>query len=158
METDLPADRGREAAAGLAILPATWRDLRPIIALEKICFGADSWPSLEILAALVFPRTVRFKAEAEGEIIGFVIGDRRGKVGWIASIGVHPGHRRRGIGRQLLEVCERQLGTPVVRLSLRKGNQPALQLYQKLGYTEVDVWPRYYRDGEDAMVMQRSKV
>jgi ribosomal protein S18 acetylase RimI-like enzyme len=158
METDMPADRDHGLAAGLAILPATWRDLRSIIALEKLCFGSDSWPSLEILAALAIPRTVRFKAEVDGVIIGFVIGDRRGKVGWIASIGVHPGRRRRGIARRLLEACERQLSTSVVRLSLRMSNQPALQLYKKLGYRQVDIWRRYYRDGEDAMVMERSTV
>lgn len=139
-----------------SVIPATWRDIRDIATLEKLCFGPDSWPWLEILAALAFPRTVRFKAESEGEVLGFVIGDRRGRVGWVASIGVHPDHRRRGIGRRLLEACERQLKTSVVRLSLRMSNQPALLLYQKLGYSQVDVWPRYYRDGEDAMVMERS--
>jgi ribosomal-protein-alanine N-acetyltransferase len=136
---------------------ASWRDLRPIVALEKICFGRDSWPWMEILAALSLPGTIRLKAERDEEIIGFVIGDRRARkdVGWVASIGVHPTYRRRGIGRQLLAACEQQLGSARIRLSLRRSNEQALALYRQVGYAQVGVWPEYYRDGEDALVMER---
>ncbi len=139
------------------IIDASWRDLRPIVALEKICFGRDSWPWMEILAALSLPGTIRLKAELNAELIGFVIGDRRTRkdLGWVASIGVHPAHRRRGHGRRLLAACEQQLGTARVRLSLRRSNEHALSLYRQVGYSEVGVWPEYYRDGEDALVMER---
>lgn len=138
-------------------MAASWRDLRPIVALEKICFGRDSWPWMEILAALSLPGTIRLKAEGNAEILGFVIGDRRGRkdLGWVASIGVHPTYRRRGVGRRLLAACERELGTARVRLSLRRSNEEALALYRKVGYAQVGVWPEYYRDGEDALVMER---
>jgi len=139
------------------IQTASWRDLRPIVALEKICFGRDSWPWMEILAALSLPGTIRLKAERNEEIIGFVIGDRRARkdVGWVASIGVHPTYRRRGIGRRLLAACEQQLGSARIRLSLRRSNEQALALYRQVGYAQVGVWPEYYRDGEDALVMER---
>ena len=139
------------------VSPASWRDLRPIVALERICFGRDSWPWPEVLAALSFPGTVRLKSEIQDEIVGFVIGDRRGRgdIGWIASIGVHPDHRRNGIGRQLLEECEKELGTARIRLSLRESNRPALELYERAGYARVDIWRKYYRGGEDALVMER---
>jgi ribosomal protein S18 acetylase RimI-like enzyme len=32
-----------------------------------------------------------------------------------------------------------------------------LRLYEGLGYVEVDRWERYYRDGEDAIVMERTR-
>ena len=139
------------------IVTAGWRDLRPVVALEKICFGRDSWPWMEILAALSLPGTIRLKAQRNEEIIGFVIGDRRARkdVGWVASIGVHPTYRRRGIGRRLLAACEQQLGSARIRLSLRRSNEQALALYRQLGYAQVGVWPEYYRDGEDALVMER---
>lgn len=139
------------------IQPATWRDLRAIVALEKVCFGRDSWPWLEILAALTFPGTIRLKAELEQRMVGFAIGDRRGRsdLGWVASIGVHPEFRRLGLGRQLLAACEKGLETHRVRLSLRKTNEAALEMYIQAGYSRVDLWPKYYRDGEDAIVMER---
>lgn len=155
MEAKLSSSASAEPWSQPHIQPAGWRDLRAIVELERQCFGPDSWPWLEVLAALTFPRTCRLKAIHNGRIIGFVIGDRKPRVGWIASIGVHPDYRRRGVGRQLMNVCERALGTERVRLSLRTSNNAALRLYQKLGYQQVDVWPRYYRDGEDGLVMER---
>ena len=103
------ADSGPDDSPELVIRTATWRDLRAIARLEKACFGRDSWPWLELLGALTFPGTVRIKAQFAEQVVGFAIGDRRminQELGWIASIGVDPGHRRQGIGRQLLRACE----------------------------------------------------
>jgi ribosomal-protein-alanine N-acetyltransferase len=149
--------RGPRTQLGLEIRDAGWRDFRPIMALEKLCFGRDSWPWVEILAALSISNTVRLKAERGLQIVGFVIGDRRARedLGWVASIGVHPAYRRQGIGRRLLAECEDRLGTSRVRLSLRRSNEEALALYRTVGYAEVTVWPKYYNDGEDALVMER---
>jgi ribosomal-protein-alanine N-acetyltransferase len=105
----------------------------------------------------MFPGTVRLKAELGHQLVGFAIGDRRGRsdLAWVASIGVHPQFRRRGLGRRLLVACERRLESNRVRLSLRKTNEAALELYLQAGYSRVDIWPKYYRDGEDAIVMER---
>jgi ribosomal protein S18 acetylase RimI-like enzyme len=127
------------------------------VALEKACFGRDAWPWVDVLAALIFANTVRLKAVANGQAVGFVIGDRRSRqsVGWIASLGVHPEFRRQGIGRQLLEACERELAMPRIRLTLRRSNASARHLYEEAGYVEIDVWSRYYHDGEDGVVMEK---
>lgn len=155
MEAELSSPASAEPWSRPRIHTASWRDLREIVKLERRCFGRDSWPWLEVLAALTFPRTRRLKAVHNGRIVGFVIGDRKPRMGWIASIGVHPDYRRRGVGRQLMDACEQALGTDRVRLSLRTSNTAALRLYQELGYQQVDVWPKYYRDGEDGLVMER---
>jgi ribosomal-protein-alanine N-acetyltransferase len=135
---------------------AELRDFFKLHRLEKLCFQRDAWPWIDVLAALTFPETIRLVAERE-EIIGFVIGDRRRHkdMGWIASIGVHPQHRRQGVGRRLLRACEREIGTRRLRLSLRFSNRDALALYRSEGYVEVDQWQRYYRDGETAIVMEK---
>jgi ribosomal-protein-alanine N-acetyltransferase len=139
------------------IRAASWRDFRPVQRLEKICFQKDAWPWIDILAALTFPETVRLVAESGGRTVGFVVGDRRQRkrMGWIATIGVHPDYRGQRIGTQLLEACERALDVPKVRLSLRPSNAPALHLYRRQGYSEIDRWPRYYSGGEDALIMEK---
>lgn len=111
------------------------------------------------MAALTFPGTVRIKAVSPDRIVGFVIGDRRNReqLSWIASIGVHPELRRRGIGYQLIAACEQALGTTRIRLALRPSNLTAKQLYLKAGYVEVDHWKRYYANGEDALIMEKVK-
>ena len=144
----------------LSVLPATWRDYRQVLALERVCFNEDAWPWIDILGALTFPDTVRLKAELDGRVVGFAVGDlrRREDLGWIATIGVHPDFRRRGIGRRLLLACEEALGTGRIRLTLRLSNLEARQLYERNGYVEIDRLERYYRDGEGAYVMEKVRL
>ncbi len=97
------------------------------------------------------------KAEADGLMVGFIAGDIRAsqRLAWIATIGVLPEYRGRGIGRQLLEACEAQIHEPTVRLCVRAANQTAIQLYLSSGYQRAGLWPDYYQDGEDALVMEK---
>jgi ribosomal protein S18 acetylase RimI-like enzyme len=128
-----------------------------VIMLEKLCFGREAWPWIDYLVALTFPGTLPLKAILDDEMVGFVVGDRRERkgLGWIATLGVHPDYRRRGIGSELLKVCERRLGLPRIRLTLRRSNQSARRLYERSGYSEVDIWARYYSNGEDGVVMEK---
>jgi ribosomal-protein-alanine N-acetyltransferase len=141
----------------LEIHEASWRDVFAIHSLGRRCFDADAWPWLDYLAALTAPGAIRWKALVGSEIVGYVIGDRRGKgIGWIASIAVNPDHRRQGIASELMRVAESKLGTSIFRLTLRRSNRAALHLYRRSGYLEVDVWPNYYYDGEDGLVMEKA--
>jgi ribosomal protein S18 acetylase RimI-like enzyme len=141
----------------IEILPATLRDLGPLRQIEKACFPQDAWPLLDLIAVLTWPDVVRFKAVEEGKMIGFIAGDtRRGDgIAWVATVGVLPEYRRRGIGRRLMHECEKQLGSPRIRLCVRTENAGAIQLYEEDGYQRVDIWRKYYNDGGDALVMEK---
>ena len=142
------------------ILPAGIMDLSALSKLERLCFGKDAWPLLDLIAVLTFADVVRLKAVEGGEMVGFAAGDPRTAEGysWIATIGVAPEFRRRGIGRELLRACEAQLKTPLLRLSVRVSNEAAIRLYDEEGYTQVQVWQDYYRDGEAAVVMEKLRA
>jgi ribosomal-protein-alanine N-acetyltransferase len=97
-------------------------------------------------------------------MVGFIAGDRRrGEVsgntkvdtGWILTLGVLPECRRKGIAEALLVECEMQLRMPVIKLTVRRGNVPAVRLYEKLGYSQIDIWSKYYRNGEDGLVFAK---
>jgi len=120
-------------------LRASWRDLRPVLGLEVACFGPDAWPWIDVLAALSLPDAVRIKAEAGGELMGLVLGERRDRrrVGWVSSLAVAPAFRRRGIARELLRRCEAELRTPQLRLALRQTNDAALDAFIA-AKTEID--------------------
>ena len=139
------------------IEPAAWRDLKALDGLEKSCFGEDAWSLLELLGLLVFPGVVRLKAAVDGAMVGFIAGDprRNEKTGWILTLGVLPDRRRHGIAEALLSECEQNMGMPLVKLTVRRGNVPAIHLYEKLGYTQVDIWSRYYHNGEDGLVLEK---
>jgi len=144
----------------IEILPASLRDLGPLRHVEKACFPQDAWPLLDLIAVLTWPDVVRFKAVETGRMIGFVAGDtRRGDgIAWVATVGVLPEYRRRGIGRDLLHACEKQLASPRVRLCVRTENAGAIRLYENEGYERVDIWRKYYNDGGDALVMEKNTV
>jgi len=142
------------------IIPATLRDLNALRELEKICFPLDAWSLFDLVAVLTFPNVIRLKAEKAGQMIGFIAGDPRPSQGfsWIATVGVLPDYRRQGIGRELLNRCEEQLSTPRVRLSVRKENVNAINLYRAEGYQTINIWKKYYKDGSDAVIMEKNRI
>lgn len=139
------------------ITPASILDLGALRHLEQVCFPQDAWPLLDLIAVLSFPGVVRLKAIENGKMIGFIAGDPRPgeNLGWIATIGVLPDQRGKGIGRALLAACERQMSLSRIRLSVRQSNHQAIRMYEQAGYRSVDHWLRYYNDGEDALVMEK---
>jgi ribosomal protein S18 acetylase RimI-like enzyme len=141
----------------ISIEPASWRDLNALRALEKACFPLDAWPLLDLVGVLTFPNVIRLKAVQGGKMVGFVAGDvrRMEGVAWIATIGVLPEHRGRGIGAALLQACEQQITLPVIRLCVRSSNEAAVRLYRRFEYVKVSEWPKYYQDGEAATVMEK---
>ena len=149
------------AAGGLwSIADADWRDYTQLTALEKTCFPKeDVWPFWDLIGALTLPGLVRLKAVMEGQIVGFISGEREAgrRLGWVTSLAVAPPYRRRGIAVALLAECESALGMPAVRLSVRATNQAAIGLYQAAGYTLVDRWKKYYPGGEDALVFEKKR-
>jgi ribosomal protein S18 acetylase RimI-like enzyme len=143
----------------MQIMGATILDLNALVKLERSCFDKDAWPFLDLVAVLTFADVVRLKAVEDGRMIGFVAGDPRPSDGlaWIATIGVAPEFRGHGVGRDLLRACEAQMKQPRLRLSVRASNQVAIRLYEREGYERVEVWQSYYRDGEAAIVMQKTR-
>jgi ribosomal protein S18 acetylase RimI-like enzyme len=139
------------------IEPATWRDLNPLRAIEKVCFPKDAWPLWDLIGVLTLPNIIRLKASVDELMVGFIAGDIRPRetIAWIATVGVLPEYQRRGIGEALILACEKQVSVPRVRLSVRISNQGAIHLYYRLGYQDVGTWPAYYADREDALVMEK---
>ena len=139
------------------IEPASWRDLNAVRRLEQVCFPKDAWPLWDVVGVLSLPNVVRLKAVAGDQVVGFVAGDIRASenMAWIATIGVLPEFRRKGVGAALLKACEERLKVAHVRLSVRESNVGAIRLYERFGYKQVSVWTGYYSDGEDAVIMEK---
>jgi len=137
------------------IVPAGWRDLRSVLRLERECFGEDAWPVIDILAVLTFPGVLRLKVLVTDQIAAFAAAEERDGAGWITTIGVAPAFRRRGLARALLAACEERLPQRRLRLCVRSSNEAAKGLYDQAGYHQMDVWKRYYRGGEDALVLEK---
>ena len=143
--------------SGIIIEPATWRDIKDLFQLEKDCFQLDAWPLLDILGVLTIPQIIRYKAVDQEKLVGFIAVDlrRSQQTAWIATLAVLPAYRKSGIGSTLIKICEKEVNLPRIRLSVRQSNQPAIQLYQKFGYQQIEVWKKYYKGGDNALVLEK---
>jgi ribosomal-protein-alanine N-acetyltransferase len=80
----------------------------------------------------------------------------------VTSVAVHPQFRGKGLGEllmlSLMEVALR-LNARFVTLEVRVSNAVARKLYEKLGFRQAGIRPRYYTDNnEDAVVMWSDEV
>ena len=160
MTLNISSDPSNQDDLIWTIIPADWRDYTQLQQLEKACFSEDdSWPFWDLIGVLTLPGTVRLKAIIDGQMVGFIGGEREAgkRLGWVTTLGVLPSYRRHGIARALLRNCEKELAMPAIRLSVRASNQPAIELYERAGYDIVGRWKKYYTGGEDALVLEKKR-
>ena len=146
-------------APGLEIRPAMRADLLEVYRIEQASFP-QPWPFGAFEAFLDAPGFL--VAIASDGVVGYVVADsmpNHGRpLGHVKDIAVRPDRRGEGIGAALLERALSVLAgedTSRVKLEVRAGNDEAIRLYRGFGFTHRHTVPRYYDDGEDALVMLR---
>ncbi len=147
-------------ADGVVCLPLDAAHAADVAALEARCMGTDAWS--EAMVADELPRADRTwwrAALPDGATVGYAGGLIVGGDVQVLKVAVDPDHRRAGVARQLLtRVLEdaRNLGAATASLEVRVSNAPAIAFYAALGFATAGTRPRYYSDGEDALIMQQS--
>lgn len=169
-------------SASYALAPLTAADVAEVVAIERATFRFP-WSAAAFLSDLNLPyavwRVVRAVPEAAAADAGRAAPWRRRQQpdprplvayaglqmildeGHIMNVAVHPDYRRRGLGELLLLDLYRQVRPRgVVRLTLevRASNLAALGLYHKYGFAVEGRRPRYYGDGEDALIMWTGRL
>lgn len=152
-----------EPAGGAWLLRrATEADLDAVMAIEDAVFGVDAWSRDNMRAELTGPHGHYLVAEPPGRpgaVDGYagLFAPAGAPAGDIQTIAVAPGARRRGLGRVLMQQLlneARHRGVREVFLEVRADNPAAQGLYASLGFEQLAVRARYYRDGVDAVVMR----
>ena len=142
----------------MIVEPATLADLDAIQEIELHSF-TKAWTREAFEAELARPHARIDVARDANRVVGFNsywIVDASQEL-HILSIATHPDHRRKGIGAALLDhaiAAAREAGVTLATLEVRRGNRPAIALYERAGFRTVHVRTGYYQaDGEDALVM-----
>jgi ribosomal-protein-alanine N-acetyltransferase len=86
----------------------------------------------------------------EGQILGYIVFTEEGH---IISIAIHPLHRRKGVGKELLERAVHLPHLKKVWAEVRKSNKGAQAFYLKMGFQITGMVPNYYGN-EDALIME----
>ncbi len=163
---DTAIANARANGEGIAYKPLDARHVAEVAALEAAVMGTDAWNEALVADELgradrvwwaAYAADPKMPLSAEAPLVGYaggwvVDGDLQ-----ILKVGVDPAWRRHGIARVLLaRVADdaRNLGARTSSLEVRAGNAGAQALYAALGYKALGRRPRYYSDGEDALIMQ----
>jgi ribosomal-protein-alanine N-acetyltransferase len=141
----------------LEVGPMRMADIAAVLEIERLSFSSP-WPAFAFEQELTANRLAHYRVARLAErVVAFggiwlMVDEAH-----ITTFGVHPDHRRRGIGRRLLlqlaEVAI-ELGSSRMTLEVRASNQPAQRLYHSFGFNVTGRRVAYYSDdGEDALVM-----
>ena len=125
--------------------------------LEKECFS-DPWTYRMFVEGFSSKLFYGVCAVEDGEIVGYACETVLFENAEVDNIAVAESCRRRGVGKKLLKKLEteaKERGARVILLEVRVSNAPAMTMYLKEGFKGIYVRPRYYPDGEDAVVMQK---
>jgi ribosomal-protein-alanine N-acetyltransferase len=142
------------------IRPFTFPDLDSILQIELQSFPKSPYDWVTFINLYYFyPETflvyVGPKSDLkEDQILGYIVFSYEGH---IISIAVHPLHRRKGIGKELLERVMRIPYPKKVWAEVRKSNQGAQAFYLRMGFRITGVVPNYYGN-EDALIVQWSNA
>jgi ribosomal-protein-alanine N-acetyltransferase len=154
------------------IAPMAFMDLEEVLAIERASFRFP-WSGQSFVSELALPYSVWRVARAAragpaaapqpspGPLVGYAGLQAILDEGHIMNVAVHPDYRRRGIGELLLlDLCDQARPRGVLRLTLevRATNLAAQGLYHKYGFEVAGRRPRYYGDGEDALIMWTGRL
>lgn len=154
------------AEATHTVREATRADLLDVFRIERQSFP-QPWPFAAFERFLGQPGFLVAEADtpdADGNpLAGYVVADtvpNHGRpLGHIKDLAVHSDYRGRGIGKELLSQALFILATAnasSVKLEVRESNEPAISLYESFDFHPRRRIPRYYDDGEDAIIMVRT--
>jgi ribosomal protein S18 acetylase RimI-like enzyme len=91
----------------------------------------------DITRQLGLPTSIYLVAEADGKVVGAILGTQDGRKGWLNRLAVLPEYRNRGIGKQLVDELERRfsaLGIHIYAGLIEDWNTASKQVFRKLGY------------------------
>jgi [ribosomal protein S18]-alanine N-acetyltransferase len=148
-------------AADIVVRAAEPADLEAIHALEVAAFATDRLSRRALRRFIGAAHRPLIVAKFGPALAGYALLAIRkdSKTARIYSLAVDPRQGRRGVGRALLQACERYArghGRCVLRLEVRYDNPAAIALYEKFGYRQFGRYPGYYADGAEALRFEKT--
>lgn len=134
-----------------------YEDLDAIYQIENSSFSVP-WSKESLQNELSINQFAYYLVvELEGEVIGYggmwIITDEA----HVTNIAISPSHRGQKWGEKLVTAMKQhaaERGAVSMTLEVRPSNTIALRLYEKMGFYQTGIRPKYYSDdGEDALVM-----
>jgi ribosomal-protein-alanine N-acetyltransferase len=141
----------------LSILPVRRDDLPAVMGLERAGFGVnEQWTERSWQGELLGEGRTTLLARRHVPV-GVIALQTVGDVADLHRLVVSPVHRRRGIGVALVTAglrAVRHAGARTVLLEVAFDNDPAIALYQSLGFEQLAARDDYYAPGRHALILK----
>ncbi|MCS7203804.1 MAG: ribosomal protein S18-alanine N-acetyltransferase [Thermodesulfovibrio sp.] len=131
-------------------------DLNQVLEISKESFIIP-WSLKSFINELLNQNSILKVAELNGEVIGYVVARKIVDEAEILSLAVKKDFRRKGIATKLMKSVLNEIKDFVKScfLDVRVSNEPAIKLYEKLGFKKVGIRKKYYLyPEEDALLMK----
>lgn len=135
-------------------------DIGQILEIEKASYPTpwDETAFLCELSKLASNVNIFLAAEDEetGEIAGYIAGNLIIDYIHVLNIAVAEKYRKRGLGRTFMQKAEQEAlkrGLGALTLEVRENNEPAVNLYKKMGYEVKGRREKYYENKHDGLLM-----
>jgi ribosomal-protein-alanine N-acetyltransferase len=133
-------------------------DIATITALEREIFP-DPWPARSFVDIVEGSDWIGLVVEAAGRIVGYACILLSAGEMHLANIAVVADYRRKSVASRLMSRILEIAGKhrcAMILLEVRVSNEGARAFYEREGFAELYIRPRYYRKPlEDALVMVR---
>jgi ribosomal-protein-alanine N-acetyltransferase len=140
-----------------SILPARRDDLPAVMGLEQAGFPpSEQWSERSWLGELLGDGRTTLLARRHVPV-GVIALQTVGDVADLHRLVVSPRHRRQGVGAALVVaglVAVRHAGARSVLLEVGFDNDPAIALYQRLGFEQLAARDDYYGPGRHALILK----
>ncbi len=126
-----------------------------LIELSKNSFGEESWTEKQLEDAITDDNYICIALLDGDEMLSYLIAVQTLDDINIVSIATKRQHQRCGYASMLIKwminLCQNVDKT--LSLEVKSKNKEAIDLYTKLGFKTLHSRPKYYRDGDTALVM-----
>lgn len=133
-------------------------DVERINQIEQASFS-DPWSKDALVGVTKAFNFCGLVIEENGVVVGYIGASSVLDEGEILLVAVDGAFRGKGYGKMLVNSLLKAFGENGVKkvfLEVRKSNAPAIACYEKCGFSKIAERARYYRDGEDAIIMEAS--
>ncbi len=142
----------------LKITSMTEKHIPALAELERLCFSTP-WTEQGLREELD-NRTAHFiVAETGDQVAGYMGVFVVCESCYVSDIAVYPQFRRQGVASALIKKASADaavLGAQSISLEVRPSNEAAVKLYRSLGFEDIGLRKRFYRDPEeDALIMTK---
>ena len=140
----------------MTIRYASSNDFDRIFEIEKRVFS-NPWSKESIKKELDnYSKSLNLISEIDGQLMGYFFSHMISNEVHILNIAIDVSFQHRGNGEVFFnQIFKKYLEYANVFLEVKRTNLPAINLYHKFGFEEIDIRKMYYSDGQDALVMSK---